>query len=114
MRIRLWLRLAALVALSALLPSCPPASPHEVAPQAPQAAASALALVPAPSTPPAPTPCRPQRPAPALVDSWWTHRIDAIVGAHKVGVAVGIDGHLMYGHKVNLARIPASNQKLIL
>jgi len=44
----------------------------------------------------------------------WTRRLDRLVAAHSVGVAVGTKGRLLYGHGARRPRVPASNQKLLL
>jgi len=41
-------------------------------------------------------------------------RLDRLAAAHRVGVAVGVDGHLIYTHDARRPRVPASNQKLLL
>ena len=56
-------------------------------------------------------------PAPAAVatarPSWMT-RIDALVGGRRVGVAIGVDGTLLYQHHGWFQQAPASNEKLLL
>ena len=78
-----------------------------------------------PAPPPAGvSPPRPERPNPSpapacrkagprlAADS--ARRLDRVIGAHSVGVAVGTRGRLLYGHGERRRRVPASNQKLLL
>jgi D-alanyl-D-alanine carboxypeptidase/D-alanyl-D-alanine-endopeptidase (penicillin-binding protein 4) len=61
---------------------------------------------------------RPAEPRPAierdLVAAPWTETIDRIVRGHPVSVAVGTGRRLVYLRLGDRARLPASNQKLVL
>ena len=61
---------------------------------------------------------RPADPRPPIerdpVAAAWTVAIDRIVGGQPVSVAVGIGRRLVYQHLGDRARLPASNQKLVL
>ncbi len=47
-------------------------------------------------------------------DPRWITRIDNLVAGHQVSVSIGLDGTSLYTHRPNIARTPASNQKLVL
>jgi serine-type D-Ala-D-Ala carboxypeptidase/endopeptidase (penicillin-binding protein 4) len=49
-----------------------------------------------------------------IVEAWWMVKIDRLIGARRVGVAVGSIGHVLYEHDASAAHIPASNEKLLL
>ncbi len=51
---------------------------------------------------------------PALAGTGWKTRIDDLIGARQVSVAITDDGAYMYGHLAGRSRIPASNEKLLL
>ena len=44
----------------------------------------------------------------------WVQRVDAVVGAQPVSVAIAYKGHMLYRHRERVARPPASNEKLLL
>ena len=44
----------------------------------------------------------------------WKRRVDRIRRGHSIDVAVGVRGTLVYGENATAARVPASNQKLLL
>lgn len=44
----------------------------------------------------------------------WIQRIDAVVGHLPVGVVIGYQGQTWYAHREDVARAPASNEKLLL
>jgi serine-type D-Ala-D-Ala carboxypeptidase/endopeptidase (penicillin-binding protein 4) len=57
-----------------------------------------------------------QTPSPAArsTSAAWQKRISAIIGGKSVGVAVRLDGTVLYERKAKGRRTPASNQKLLL
>jgi len=76
----------------------------------------ASAVLPGPSG--QPVRIQPADPRPPIerhpVAAPWTAAIDRIVGGQSVSVAVGIGRRLVYQHLGDRARLPASNQKLVL
>ncbi|MFN2388134.1 MAG: D-alanyl-D-alanine carboxypeptidase/D-alanyl-D-alanine-endopeptidase [Actinomycetota bacterium] len=52
--------------------------------------------------------------APAGARSGWRARVDALIGARRISVAVADDGASLYRHRARRLRIPASNEKLLL
>src|SRR3954465_6747244 len=51
---------------------------------------------------------------PARAEPQWVRHIGRIVGAHPMSVVVGDRGSVWYRHRANVARPPASNEKLLL
>jgi len=82
--------------------------------QATPARTPASVNAPRPTAAPEPVP-----PSPNLaidrepVRTAWTRQIDEAVGTSDVSVAVGIGDRLVYLHRGDIARIPASNEKLL-
>lgn len=51
---------------------------------------------------------------PSIADAGWKRRIEKVAGRLSMGVAVGIGGRVVYTHRGQRARTPASNEKLLL
>jgi D-alanyl-D-alanine carboxypeptidase len=56
----------------------------------------------------------PEPVAPAAADAAWIKRISSKVGGKSVGVAVRLNGEVLYEHSARGTRVPASNEKLLL
>ncbi|HEY5859026.1 MAG TPA: D-alanyl-D-alanine carboxypeptidase [Actinomycetota bacterium] len=82
------------------------------------AACSPIASAVLPGASRQPVRIRPADPRPPIerdpVTAPWTVAIDRIVGGQPVSVAVGTGRRLVYQHLGDRARLPASNQKLVL
>jgi D-alanyl-D-alanine carboxypeptidase len=51
---------------------------------------------------------------PSLADARWERSIERVAGRYSLGIAVGLDGRVIYAHDAARRRAPASNQKLLL
>jgi D-alanyl-D-alanine carboxypeptidase/D-alanyl-D-alanine-endopeptidase (penicillin-binding protein 4) len=108
-----------LLALVTSACSADAAVPHDLSDPAARAAPPPIThSVPSSERPeqdaPQPSTCKKRAYKSRATGAALTRRIDRVVGTHSVGVAVGARGHLLYGHRAGRARVPASNQKLLL
>src|SRR5918996_1317701 len=106
----LWAALLALSVTACTEATAPVSASDPVAQPAPPPAGVSPPRPERPNPSPAPA-CRKAGPRLAA-DS--ARRLDRVIGAHSVGVAVGTRGRLLYGHGERRRRVPASNQKLLL
>jgi D-alanyl-D-alanine carboxypeptidase/D-alanyl-D-alanine-endopeptidase (penicillin-binding protein 4) len=94
-------------------PACVAEPPAQTSPNAGRPAAAAEPA--ASPTPIASCRARPKRDLdPSVADAHWAKRIEALARDHRLGVAVGLGTDLVYSHDARRARVPASNQKLLL
>jgi serine-type D-Ala-D-Ala carboxypeptidase/endopeptidase (penicillin-binding protein 4) len=110
---------AVLLVLATSACSADAAVPHDSSDPAARAAPPPIthsfpsSELPEPDAPPASS-CKKRGYKSRATGAALSRRIDRVIATHSVGVAVGAQGRLLYGHRAGRPRVPASNQKLLL